>query len=349
MTEQKGFDHIYRQKKLKENTVVAGLRESEKLIGQLYPVLVDEQGNILDGQHRLKADPNWRKEVVKGVDSERKRAMIRLHANWHRRRTQPDQILEEIAKITEWKGAAPYAAFLGCSVRTVQRYLPQQYKSRDRTSKRQLSLSEEKNITPSEAEARDKYIKEENEVFAQNESVAHKFNATNPRQLPKINLLEMLANRLYNSVTWRTEPPEVLLKSPEIKESGESYLTRLDCENVSKQELMEYLKTKHEKQLIYVENHKREQEQKRVFQDKVNELTPKFKQIWVEFKDGTKLPINIRSLPYTGGARVPIHDKKYVPFYVKEIISGVVTDLLGFDKYGRLLKPNDTEEVELHE
>jgi len=39
------------------------LKISEK-IGQLYPVLVDAEGNVIDGFHRLEADPKWRTEKL---------------------------------------------------------------------------------------------------------------------------------------------------------------------------------------------------------------------------------------------------------------------------------------------
>ena len=60
------------------------LKKSEK-IGQLYPVLVDAKGNIIDGNHRLEADPNWRKEKIPEIDTEEKLLVARCVSNWHRR------------------------------------------------------------------------------------------------------------------------------------------------------------------------------------------------------------------------------------------------------------------------
>lgn len=317
---EKGFEHIIRRKKVRENATVVGLRESEMLIGQLYPVLTDEEGNVLDGQHRLKANPNWRREVVKGVDSERKRTMIRLHANWHRRRKQPDKVLEELAKITEWKGAAPYAAFLGCSVRTVQRHLPQKYKMRQRTPKRQLSLSREKNVTPYEANLRRKLIEEEDASLPPAEGVV---------KWTKERLLSFLGNRLYNHFSMHTEPPEVLLQSPNVKEECEFYLTELAHQNVPRREILDYLEAEHKNQLATIEELKIREERKKVFKDKLEEMFSKYSQITIEFTDGTKIPLNVWRLRC-----FLIISKEEVKAFIKEMVSGVVRELLKFDEMG---------------
>ena len=60
------------------------LKKSEK-IGQLYPVLLDSEGNVIDGVHRIEADPNWRTEKLPEIDTEEKLLIARCVANWHRR------------------------------------------------------------------------------------------------------------------------------------------------------------------------------------------------------------------------------------------------------------------------
>ena len=60
------------------------LKKSTK-IGQLYPVLVDAKGNIIDGLHRQEADPSWRTEKIPEIDTEEKLLIARCIANWHRR------------------------------------------------------------------------------------------------------------------------------------------------------------------------------------------------------------------------------------------------------------------------
>jgi hypothetical protein len=58
---------------------------SYKRIGSLYPILVDREGNVIDGKHRLAIDPNWRKEILPWVESRKDLLMARIHANLHRR------------------------------------------------------------------------------------------------------------------------------------------------------------------------------------------------------------------------------------------------------------------------
>ena len=71
------------------------LKKSEK-IGQLYPVLVDAKGNIIDGHHRLDADPNWRIEKVSEIDTEEKLLVARCVSNWHRRQVSREEKIEWI-------------------------------------------------------------------------------------------------------------------------------------------------------------------------------------------------------------------------------------------------------------
>lgn len=335
MSKQKGFEHVCRQRNLKENRIVVDLRESEKLIGQLYPVLVDEKGNILDGQHRLKANPNWRKEIIKGIDSERKKAMIRLHANWHRRKVYPEQVLKELAKITGWKGAAPYAAFLGCSVRTIQRYLPQQYKLRMRRtakemlqlpytleleSKRQLSLRE-KDMQPYEIELRNKFLEEQlhEERKQAKEHVKHfkTISEWEKEHLKKVKL----HNYFYH------------MSDDDIF----SYMAKINSKAKVRVE-------KVANNILQQRKEYRERENRTaIFKEKIEELYAKFKQITVEFTDGTTLPLNVNNLPSpilgiydkTGNRELRQGEKGYREDYIKTvIIRALVTDLLGFDKFG---------------
>ena len=331
---KKGFEYICRTKNLKENDVVIGLKESEKLIGQLYPVLVDEQGNVLDGQHRLKADPNWRKEVVKGIDSERKRAMVRLHANWHRRRCHPDQILAELAKITEWKGAAPYAAFLGCSERTVQRYLPQQYKERQRIlpAKRHVSLSDEKDITPYETQRRNELFEEElkkSEGFKVQELLRQSKPST---EWSKERLLDFLANCLYNNVSWHIEEPAELLNNPEIKEKCEFYLTSLELMKVSQEEILEYLRSKHISQVVNYDANIARKSREKEFKEKLESLRNSVAKLILILNDGSQIEFETSEIPKMHLASWYDYDLLYA------LLHKHLEKTLGFDGYGEILK-----------
>jgi len=82
------------------------LKKSEK-IGQLYPVLVDAKGNVIDGFHRLEADPNWRREKIAEIDTEENLLTARCVANWHRRqvsREEKQKWINGLAKIYKKQG-----------------------------------------------------------------------------------------------------------------------------------------------------------------------------------------------------------------------------------------------------
>lgn len=71
----------------------SALKADIKARGVLYPVLVDEDGNVLDGRNRLKIDPKAPTEVVHGLSPAEKEAFV-FRANLARRNLSPDQKLE---------------------------------------------------------------------------------------------------------------------------------------------------------------------------------------------------------------------------------------------------------------
>jgi len=60
------------------------LEESEKCVGQIFPVIKDQHGNTLDGFHRKRVNPNWR-EITMETKDELHALKIRIHANIIRR------------------------------------------------------------------------------------------------------------------------------------------------------------------------------------------------------------------------------------------------------------------------
>ena len=44
---------------------------SSSRVGQLYPILVDKYGRIIDGEHRHKAHKDWRVEKLEYIKSEK--------------------------------------------------------------------------------------------------------------------------------------------------------------------------------------------------------------------------------------------------------------------------------------
>ncbi len=63
-----------------DNTIV--LKDE---IGQLYPVLKDSRGRVIDGLHRKASRKEWREERLPQIDSEEKYLIARLLANDNRR------------------------------------------------------------------------------------------------------------------------------------------------------------------------------------------------------------------------------------------------------------------------
>jgi site-specific DNA-methyltransferase (adenine-specific) len=61
-----------------------------KANGVLHPVVIDEDGNILDGHHRYAIDRNAPTRIVKGLSDEEKQAYT-IRANLARRNLSPDQ------------------------------------------------------------------------------------------------------------------------------------------------------------------------------------------------------------------------------------------------------------------
>jgi ParB-like chromosome segregation protein Spo0J len=63
---------------MQEKPIISYLKFSSKNVGRLYPVLIDKQGNVIDGMHRLKADKNWPKIKLENVETEEQRLITRL-------------------------------------------------------------------------------------------------------------------------------------------------------------------------------------------------------------------------------------------------------------------------------
>lgn len=116
------------------------IRQSEKDVGQLYPVLIDKKGRVIDGLHRLNIDPSWRTVTLENIDSEEKFLKARIISNLHRRTVPASEIrawindLAEVAvtehdikpgRISDW-----IAEGTGYDYKTVLRYLDEKYKSK---------------------------------------------------------------------------------------------------------------------------------------------------------------------------------------------------------------------------
>jgi len=104
------------------------LKTSEKKIGQIYPVVKDAKGNILDGFHRKRVDPNW-KEVVLPIEDELEALRVRVHLNDLRRdvpRSEKEEwvrIARKLLQDRDFKGSQrEVAEALGLSQQWVSKY-----------------------------------------------------------------------------------------------------------------------------------------------------------------------------------------------------------------------------------
>jgi hypothetical protein len=114
---------------LPEDEDIQGLRGSSKKVGSLYPVLLNSNGDVIDGFHRLKANPDWPKYTVEGITDPLQLAIARLVAN-ERREVSPEEktrLLREIHVYTGWN-TKRIADELGWSIRKVYLYLPDDIK-----------------------------------------------------------------------------------------------------------------------------------------------------------------------------------------------------------------------------
>src|SRR2546426_388881 len=68
----------------KEQFRLEDLQDSEKAIGQIYPVLRDDRGEIIDGYHRKRVDPKWKETILKTADAIQT-MRLRVHLNLKRR------------------------------------------------------------------------------------------------------------------------------------------------------------------------------------------------------------------------------------------------------------------------
>ena len=101
--------------------------------------MVDKEGNIIDGRHRLKADPKWPTFTIKTIDSEEDRLIATLVANVCRRKVssiEKTDILENLGRIYLKEGlnhsqlAKRISEKTGMTYRWVMKYLPDYLKMR---------------------------------------------------------------------------------------------------------------------------------------------------------------------------------------------------------------------------
>jgi len=84
---------------------VESLRKSVQQVGKLYPRLVNQDGKVLDGNHRADVDKDWEVKVIP-TENRFKELLVRAHAH-HRRRVPQEEtraLVEEMAEALEKEG-----------------------------------------------------------------------------------------------------------------------------------------------------------------------------------------------------------------------------------------------------
>ena len=107
------------------------LKESEEVIGQIYPVLKNRRGEIVDGFHRKRVNPAW-KEVNVPIDSGIATIRLRIHLNVIRRdveRSEKEEWVSQARELLQAQGKKgtqkEIAEALGMARQWITKYDPQ--------------------------------------------------------------------------------------------------------------------------------------------------------------------------------------------------------------------------------
>jgi hypothetical protein len=127
------------------------LKSSSKRIGQLYPILVDYYGNIIDGEHRFGVDEKWRRLRLEHIRTEKDLLIARIISNTVRRsvpRKEKRELLERLGELYLSEGGEPgniahkIADETGMSYTWVMKYLPDRFKDSVQSERRTGSVTQ---------------------------------------------------------------------------------------------------------------------------------------------------------------------------------------------------------------
>jgi hypothetical protein len=106
------------------------LAVSREGIGELYPVLKDAFGNIIDGYHRKGENPEWHEASCPQINTPVLLALAQLSSNACRRAIPAEEKRQRIKFLIE-NGMKPseIAKITGITERTVLKYTPQELKN----------------------------------------------------------------------------------------------------------------------------------------------------------------------------------------------------------------------------
>jgi len=110
---------------------VEQLKTSKLKFGAIAPIILDKNGNIVDGFHRFEADPRWSKVTYDEIKTEEDRMLYAIASNWHRKEKSKKWKTWMLAWLAK-QGHNPeeIAKRARLKLRTVYKYLPDEFKER---------------------------------------------------------------------------------------------------------------------------------------------------------------------------------------------------------------------------
>jgi len=107
------------------------LSKSVEKLGKLCPVLLDKNGHVIDGNHRMKLDPKWPTVTLSNIDTPVKRGLARIASNFCRRTVEPEELTREITMLIGY-GLKPkqISELTGIGERTVYKHMPEHLKDK---------------------------------------------------------------------------------------------------------------------------------------------------------------------------------------------------------------------------
>ena len=125
------------------------LSKSVEKVGQLYPILVDFHGNIIDGAHRYQVDKNWKKIRLEEIKDKKQAVIVKIVSNVCRRNVssrEKRKILSELGEIYLKEGVKAgdiskrIVEDTGMSYSWVVKYLPKKFKDIHQSTNASLAI-----------------------------------------------------------------------------------------------------------------------------------------------------------------------------------------------------------------
>jgi len=112
-----------------DQEIIEQLRASKEAIGVVEKVTLDADGNLVDGHHRIAADPNWPTEINPKLKTEEDCILFMIAKNWHRTTKNENWKHGMIARLAKLgNDVSAIAKKTGFKERTIYYYMPSDLK-----------------------------------------------------------------------------------------------------------------------------------------------------------------------------------------------------------------------------